>query len=127
MLRRTLIAFLALAVLRRFRRAARGPHPEARRALPQLRHRPLGSERVPRDRGRRDASCATGADRVAVPDRDGDAVRDWAGSQVIAVDDQSNYPAYAPTTKLSGFQPNIEAIAGMCPTSLWCRSTREVT
>jgi iron complex transport system substrate-binding protein len=34
-----------------------------------------------------------------------------AGDQVIAVDDQSNYPAEAPTTDLSGFQPNIEAIA----------------
>ena len=35
-----------------------------------------------------------------------------AGSQVVAVDDQSNYPLSAPKTKLSGFQPNIEAIAG---------------
>ena len=38
-----------------------------------------------------------------------------AGGQVIAVDDQSNYPATAPMTKLSGFQPNIEAIAGYTP------------
>jgi len=38
-----------------------------------------------------------------------------AGSQVVAVDDQSNYPASAPTTKLSGFQPNIEAIAAYTP------------
>lgn len=38
-----------------------------------------------------------------------------AGKQVIAVDDQSNYPASAPTTKLSGFQPNIEAIAAYTP------------
>ena len=38
-----------------------------------------------------------------------------AGKQVIAVDDQSNYPANAPMTKLSGFQPNIEAIAGYTP------------
>ena len=38
-----------------------------------------------------------------------------AGSQVIAVDDQSNYPASAPKTKLSGFQPNIEAIAAYSP------------
>src|SRR5712664_121126 len=30
-----------------------------------------------------------------------------AGSQVIAVDDQSNYPSSAPMTKLSGFTPNI--------------------
>jgi cobalamin transport system substrate-binding protein len=38
-----------------------------------------------------------------------------AGPQVIAVDDQSNYPANAPTTKLSGYQPNLEAIAGYGP------------
>jgi iron complex transport system substrate-binding protein len=38
-----------------------------------------------------------------------------AGEQVKAVDDQSNYPAEAPRTKLSGFQPNAEAIAGYEP------------
>ncbi len=34
-----------------------------------------------------------------------------AGKQVTAVDDQSNYPAEAPKTDLSGFKPNAEAIA----------------
>lgn len=38
-----------------------------------------------------------------------------AGSQVKAVDSDSNYPATAPITKLSGFQPNAEAIAGYKP------------
>jgi iron complex transport system substrate-binding protein len=38
-----------------------------------------------------------------------------AGSQVVAVDDESDYPADAPRTKLSGFQPNVEAIAGYRP------------
>jgi iron complex transport system substrate-binding protein len=38
-----------------------------------------------------------------------------AGSQIVAVDDQSNYPARAPRTKLSGFTPNAEAIAGYHP------------
>jgi len=38
-----------------------------------------------------------------------------AGDQVIAVDDQSNYPPDAPTTDLSGFEPNVEAIAGYEP------------
>jgi len=33
-----------------------------------------------------------------------------AGDQVVAVDDQSNYPEEAPMTDLSGFTPNIEAI-----------------
>ena len=38
-----------------------------------------------------------------------------AGAQVKAVDDQSNYPTDAPRTKLSGYQPNAEAIAGYSP------------
>src|SRR5467141_2239101 len=38
-----------------------------------------------------------------------------AGAHVVAVDDQSNYPASAPMSKLSGFQPNIEAIAAYTP------------
>jgi iron complex transport system substrate-binding protein len=40
-----------------------------------------------------------------------------AGPQVIAVDDQSNHPAEAAAvrTDLSGYQPNVEAIAGYEP------------
>jgi iron complex transport system substrate-binding protein len=38
-----------------------------------------------------------------------------AGPQVVAVDDQSNYPAEAPMTDLTGFEPNLEAIAGYDP------------
>jgi len=38
-----------------------------------------------------------------------------AGDQVVAVDDQSNYPAEVPHSKLSGYQPNVEAIAGYRP------------
>lgn len=34
-----------------------------------------------------------------------------AGDQVVAVDDQSNYPASAPVSDLTGFEPNLEAIA----------------
>src|SRR5260370_5631471 len=34
-----------------------------------------------------------------------------AGKQVVAVDSYSTYPAEAPRTSLSGFTPNIEAIA----------------
>jgi iron complex transport system substrate-binding protein len=34
-----------------------------------------------------------------------------AGKQIVAVDDQSDYPARAPRTRLSGFEPNVEAIA----------------
>jgi cobalamin transport system substrate-binding protein len=38
-----------------------------------------------------------------------------AGEQVIAVDDQSDFPAEAPATDLSGFEPNVEAIASYEP------------
>src|SRR5262245_17770201 len=38
-----------------------------------------------------------------------------AGSQVKAVDSNSNYPAQAPRTKLSYFNPNVEAIAAERP------------
>jgi iron complex transport system substrate-binding protein len=38
-----------------------------------------------------------------------------AGPQVVAVDDQSDYPKQAPRTALSGFTPNVEAIAGYKP------------
>lgn len=38
-----------------------------------------------------------------------------AGSQVLAVDDNSNYPANVPTSALSGFAPNLEAIVALDP------------
>ena len=38
-----------------------------------------------------------------------------AGAQVVAVDDQSNFPANAPVTDLTGFTPNVEAIASYDP------------
>jgi iron complex transport system substrate-binding protein len=38
-----------------------------------------------------------------------------AGSQVKAVDSDSDYPRNAPITKLSGYQPNAEAIAAYQP------------
>lgn len=38
-----------------------------------------------------------------------------AGQQVEAVDDQSNFPPEAPITKLSGFEPNAEAVIGYDP------------
>lgn len=38
-----------------------------------------------------------------------------AGPQVVAVDDDSDYPASAPVTKLSGLSPNLEAIAKYNP------------
>jgi iron complex transport system substrate-binding protein len=38
-----------------------------------------------------------------------------AGKQVVAVDDQSDYPADAPKTDLSGLTPNVEAISKYDP------------
>ncbi len=38
-----------------------------------------------------------------------------AGSQVIAVDNDSDYPKNAPHSTLSGYTPNVEAIAGYKP------------
>jgi iron complex transport system substrate-binding protein len=38
-----------------------------------------------------------------------------AGRQVAAVDSNSNYPKEAPTTDLSAYEPNLEAIAGYRP------------
>jgi iron complex transport system substrate-binding protein len=38
-----------------------------------------------------------------------------AGPQVVAVDDQSDYPAGVPKTDLSGLNPNVEAIAAKNP------------
>ena len=38
-----------------------------------------------------------------------------AGDQVVAVDSLSNYPAEAPVTDLSAFEPNVEAISGYEP------------
>ncbi|HYJ00308.1 MAG TPA: ABC transporter substrate-binding protein [Thermoleophilaceae bacterium] len=38
-----------------------------------------------------------------------------AGDQVIAVDDESDWPRGVPTTDLSSYQPNVEAIAGHRP------------
>ena len=38
-----------------------------------------------------------------------------AGKQVVAVDNQSDYPKRAPRTSLSGYTPNVEAIANYHP------------
>jgi iron complex transport system substrate-binding protein len=38
-----------------------------------------------------------------------------AGKQVVAVDGQSDWPKNAPRTSLSGYTPNVEAIAGYKP------------
>lgn len=48
-----------------------------------------------------------------------------AGGQVVAVDSYSNFPAEAPTTELSGFQPNVEALAAYDPDLVLLSSDRD--
>ncbi len=38
-----------------------------------------------------------------------------AGPQILAVDDYSNFPANAPVSEISGYQPNVEAILAKKP------------
>jgi iron complex transport system substrate-binding protein len=67
--------------------------------------------------------AALGAGTAAVPKRivslsptaTETLFRIGAGKQVIAVDDQSDYPKSAPKTTLSGFTPNVEAIVAYHP------------
>jgi cobalamin transport system substrate-binding protein len=64
---------------------------------------------------------ASSADKVATrivslsPTLTEDLFAVGAGKQVVAVDDQSDYPKNAPRTKLSGFTPNAEAVAQYDP------------
>ncbi len=48
-----------------------------------------------------------------------------AGEQVVAVDEQSNFPPEAPTTDLSGFTPNLEAITTYQPDLVVLSSDRD--
>jgi iron complex transport system substrate-binding protein len=50
-----------------------------------------------------------------------------AGRQVVAVDELSNYPSRAPRTKLSGYTPNAEAIAGYRPDLVVVRTDSGLT
>jgi iron complex transport system substrate-binding protein len=48
-----------------------------------------------------------------------------AGDQVVAVDRNSNHPKRVPTTDLSGFRPNVEAIVGYQPDLVVLASDRD--
>jgi iron complex transport system substrate-binding protein len=116
MFRRTLIAFLALAILAipacgedtapggpatSASSTSSGPTP-AESAFPVT----VGGVTLPAQPERIVSLSATATEILFAID---------AGEQVVAVDDRSNYPDTAPMTKLSGFQPNVEAIAGYAP------------
>jgi iron complex transport system substrate-binding protein len=71
-------------------------------------------------------SIAAANGRVTIPERPGRIVSlsptatemlfaIGAGGQVTAVDDNSDYPRRAPTTSLSGYEPNVEAVAARDP------------
>ena len=66
------------------------------------------------ERGGHDRDDA-GEHRLAVSDRTEMLFAIGAGEQVVAVDDFSTYPEDAPTSDLSGFEPNLEAIAAYEP------------
>jgi len=48
-----------------------------------------------------------------------------AGDQVVAVDDQSDFPGGVPTTDLSGYEPNLEAIIAFEPDLVVASGLRE--
>ena len=80
---------------------------------------PLGSsERVSRHRRRIEREVTVSKSRPPIslsPTATETLFAIGAGSQVVAVDDQSDFPKSAPQTALSGFTPNVEAIAAYRP------------
>lgn len=48
-----------------------------------------------------------------------------AGDQVVAVDGSSNFPSGTPTTDLSGFRPNVEAIGALEPDLVFLARDRD--
>ena len=105
MLRRSLIAVaLLVAALSLAALAAAGP--TRRAAFPVTVHAGNGAVVVKARPTRIVSLSPTGTE---------DLFAVGAGSQVIAVDNDSDYPKQAPRTDLSGFTPNIEAIAAYNP------------
>ena len=106
MLRTTLLAFSAAACLLAASAAAGPAATPAPKAFPVTITTPAGKVTV-RKKPRRIVSLSPTATETLF------AI--GAGKQVIAVDNQSDYPKNAPKTSLSGFTPNVEAIAEYRP------------
>jgi iron complex transport system substrate-binding protein len=102
----TLVALVLAAALAVFVSAAAGRPAQAPGAFPVTIVTPTGKVTVPK-RPTRVVSLSPSATESLF------AI--GAGPQVIAVDDQSDYPKNAPKTSLSGFTPNVEAIASYRP------------
>lgn len=106
MLRTTLLAVSAAACLLAATAAAGPAAPPAPKQFPVTITTPAGKVTV-KKKPRRIVSLSPTATETLF------AI--GAGKQVIAVDNQSDYPKNAPKTSLSGFTPNVEAIAEYRP------------
>ena len=104
MLRRSLVAFAALVAVLAL--AASGGAARHAAAFPVTIHAANGDVVVESRPTRIISLSPTGTE---------DLFAVGAGSQVIAVDSDSDYPKSAPHSTLSGYTPNVEAIAGYRP------------
>ena len=84
-----------------------GPAGRSRGGLPGQDHDRRGHDHAERRSRSRSSRCRRPRPRTSTPSA--------PASRCEAVDDQSTYPASAPRTKLSGFTPNVEAIAKYKP------------
>lgn len=115
MLRRPLLAFMAVLVVLVL--AACGSHGAPQASPTETAPRPSEPFPVTVESAGAPVTIASRPERIVSlsPTATESLFAIHAGDQVVAVDDQSNYPAEAPHSKLSGYQPNVEAIAGYRP------------
>jgi iron complex transport system substrate-binding protein len=103
-----MIAVVALSgCANRERAASPTSTPDAGRAFPVQLTGPDGSQIVLERQPRKIVSLSASSTEALFAMN--------AGDQVVAVDDQSNFPPDAPRTALSGLTPNVEAIAAYEP------------
>jgi iron complex transport system substrate-binding protein len=102
----TLVAVFVVALLAVLVQTATGGHDAAPARFPVTITTPAGAVTVPKKPRRIVSLSPTATESLFAI---------GAGPQVIAVDDRSDHPRAAPRTKLSGFTPNVEAIAAYRP------------